>query len=64
MKITLLALTAVVGLAVAAPIALADGVAHQPKHKVMKHKRLALHVKLPCKHPVIVKGMPKCPVVR
>ncbi len=71
MKLRLLALAAVIGLAVAAPgLATAATGNHAKtamvkkpkvvKHKVVKHKKLRIAAKLNCAKPVIVKGVKQC----
>lgn len=71
MKLRLLALAAVIGLAVAAP-SLATAATGNPaktalvkkpkvvKHKVVKHKKVRVAAKLNCANPVIVKGVKQC----
>jgi hypothetical protein len=67
MKTTLLALTAAIGLAIAAPSFAATSPGDQTnettakKVKVVKHKKVRL-ARLHCAKPVLVHGVKRCPV--
>lgn len=77
MKLRLLALAAVIGLAVAAPSLATAATGNQVKtvlvkkpkavkhkvvkHKIIRHKKVRMVAKLNCAKPEIVKGVKQCP---
>ena len=66
MKLTLLAIAASVGLAIAAPSFAVAATGQAPKTAVKPpvKKHVRKHLRLQCAKPVIVKGKPQCPTTK